>query len=419
MTQTNYNKKYKDRDPAETVKIIKDFFNSYNFEVKEERITDFFNATNCWSSTIGLYYKDRKILEQRGKGTTKDFCLASGYAELYERFANRLKVYSDFRLVKLLQEASKNKHDYYLSDTEIPLDCSLHLDNFLESHYHSKQLGDLLINFDTANKPVAVKYTSLTAESDAYFNPILLTNAIGSNGLAAGNTLQEALVQGIAELLERYSICLLDEELPQELHKINSSIINDDVIQSLLRVFDQNNYKVTIIDLSYTYNIPVILTIIYSSSNKKIFYSFGAHPIPEVAIERCLTEVFQDVLTKDSLEDDLRTKEELKNKQVSLFDVTQTHNCPCNILPETLFLYAVEETKFGNAFLKCSDYTNTELLNYCVNLFKTNGWNLYYLDNSICTKMSAVQIYCPEFCQVFIPTCECTDVPATEQALNY
>ena len=37
-----------------------------------------------------------------------------------------------------------------------------------------------------------------------YLNPHIINKIIGSDGLAAGNTLEEAIVQGLSEIYEHY-----------------------------------------------------------------------------------------------------------------------------------------------------------------------------------------------------------------------
>ena len=77
--------KYKDRTPEETISIIKQFFNNRGFTIRESYRP---SNINTHSFGIELYYKDYYITSSNGKGMTKEFALASGMGELYERFHN-------------------------------------------------------------------------------------------------------------------------------------------------------------------------------------------------------------------------------------------------------------------------------------------------------------------------------------------
>ena len=73
--------------PEETVEIIKKFFTKKGFKVT---ITDFNQSEiGTWYCRISIYLHGNLVLGANGKGTSKEYALASGFAELYERFSNR------------------------------------------------------------------------------------------------------------------------------------------------------------------------------------------------------------------------------------------------------------------------------------------------------------------------------------------
>lgn len=84
-----YTNSYKDRAPIETYQIIKQYFDSLEFNVIDEVWQ---TVAGTWSSRHLLLDKTQnQIVSSNGKGMTKEFCLASGYAELYERFCLKAK----------------------------------------------------------------------------------------------------------------------------------------------------------------------------------------------------------------------------------------------------------------------------------------------------------------------------------------
>ena len=99
----SYFDKFKDRSPVQTVKIIRDFFSNKQFLIKEEAVLQSLES-QTWYAHLELYYNDKFILSSNGKGITRDYCLASGYGELYERFCNGIfYLYNPFVCNKLIQ----------------------------------------------------------------------------------------------------------------------------------------------------------------------------------------------------------------------------------------------------------------------------------------------------------------------------
>ena len=80
--------RYKETSPENTVKRIKEILKKNNIEVEE-------NWTK--KSSVGTYSLRVCIkgtnLGQNGKGMTKEFALASGYAEFLERYQNGMLVF--------------------------------------------------------------------------------------------------------------------------------------------------------------------------------------------------------------------------------------------------------------------------------------------------------------------------------------
>ena len=114
--ETTFNKKYKDRDPMETVSIIHSFFVYKGFNIQVERLAE----TECgtWGCVVILFANDQFIFSQNGKGATREFALASGYAELFERFCNKLGIYNNPILGKAYTDLNYEANGYYLCKGE-------------------------------------------------------------------------------------------------------------------------------------------------------------------------------------------------------------------------------------------------------------------------------------------------------------
>ena len=115
----------------------------------------------------------------------------------------------------------------------------------------------------------------------------------GSNGMAAGNTMEEALVQGLSELLEREVNGMVLEgravpaEIPDEAVSAFSFFPRIRELRALGR------YRVRLLDFSLGRGWPVAGLCITDLEKGTFGLRFGAHPSFPVALERTLTEAFQ------------------------------------------------------------------------------------------------------------------------------
>ena len=206
---TNISNKYKDRSPKETVKIIQDFFNNLGLNIKERDI--FMSECGTWSCKICLFTDNEQILVSNGKGAEKDFALASGYAELFERFCNKNRLFMQPIVMSLTTELNKNSKGYYLHPEEKKI-------SFEDFKIKSPALYNLYLRFFGNDENIRLFFSIYIQENiigvpmKNCFNDQIIYEDIrlwqkmfGSSALSAGNTLEEAMVQGISELFEHYA----------------------------------------------------------------------------------------------------------------------------------------------------------------------------------------------------------------------
>jgi oxazoline/thiazoline synthase len=118
--------------------------------------------------------------------------------------------------------------------------------------------------------------------------------AADSNGCAAGNTLEEAIVQGFLELVERdaYAIWWYNRlERPElDLGRFDDSYVRD--LQSQLA---QNGRRLWVLDVTSDLGIPTFVAITHWMQNGKenIEFGSGAHFDARIALLRALTELNQ------------------------------------------------------------------------------------------------------------------------------
>lgn len=117
-----------------------------------------------------------------------------------------------------------------------------------------------------------------------------------SNGCAAGGTLEEAILQGLLELIERDAVAIWwYNRLIRPGVDIASS--RDTYGRDLSLYYKQINRNLRVIDVTNDIGIPTFAAISgrIDKSEEDIIYGFGCHLDPEVALSRALTEINQSL----------------------------------------------------------------------------------------------------------------------------
>lgn len=234
-----------------------------------------------------------------GKGATKIAALCSALGEYIERLSTNY-FYSDFYLG---EEISKDDFVHYPDEKWFqsgPQDSIPEglMDEYLFNHYSAD--GELKFShlFDTnsGNKDRGVCAVPFVRQSDlktVYIPVNLIANLFVSNGMSAGNTINEARVQALSEIFERAvkneiisnEICLPD--VPKEVLARYPRIVEG------INKLEEQGFPVFVKDASLGGRYPVMNVTLMNPRNGGVFASFGSHPNFEVALERSLTELLQ------------------------------------------------------------------------------------------------------------------------------
>lgn len=236
------------------------------------------------------------LLTTNGKGISPILAKASGLAELYERFCyynytTTLPFYVYKDIIKQqhnintisVQELLNDEHIKYLLKTLL-LDFNIdNIKKYIQMIY-GNNINIYGNQFQNLNNVNDIKYKNIQ----------LLSWCTGSNGVSTGNTLEEALVQGCSELYEREIMELFFHNKINEFYKINIQSLNP-LIQNYIIKLKEKNIDIDIYDCSYILNTPVVMLSAFIKTNNQFYYKFGAHPIFDIALERCFTELYQGV----------------------------------------------------------------------------------------------------------------------------
>lgn len=388
---TNINKKYKDRNPIETIQIIKNFFQTKNYKIKVKEFSH--TKYNVYWCGIYLYLNDIVILKSAGKGTSPLYSLASGYAEMYERFCNQVQYYINPFIFQ--NNFELYNYDDFINIEELLKDKTTQ--DFYSAYFNNnlKNFNDFLnmmINYN--NKIPGQYYINLISNEKKLFNPTLINRFVSTTGLAAGNTLEEALIQGMSEWFERYITYLVITNPASNYYSINKKLLPR-YLQNIINNIEKNNQKIYIIDYSYTFNLPVCGILLIDLNNYKYQYTFGSAPSANIAIERCLTELFQGINNNwqewNTIQQPFKSLN-LKNEQTiqkMLKGTVSRNSCPFE------FTNFIEKNTYNyNIFLKDINISNINLLQHYKNIISQQQIELYYKDISICDKIFTIRVYC-------------------------
>jgi oxazoline/thiazoline synthase len=115
-----------------------------------------------------------------------------------------------------------------------------------------------------------------------------------SNGCAAGNTLEEAVVQGFLELVERdaYAIWWYNRVQRPE---VDLSQFDDSYIRDVRTQFAETGRRLWVLDVTSDLGVPTYVAITHWMQNgqENIEFGSGAHFDPRIAALRALTELNQ------------------------------------------------------------------------------------------------------------------------------
>src|SRR5690606_15867221 len=132
------------------------------------------------------------------------------------------------------------------------------------------------------------------SDQETIYIPVkLIGNIFVSNGMSAGNTIEEARVQALSEILERaVKNKIISEELT--LPTVPNEVLEQfPTILEGIKKLEAQGFPILVKDASLEGKFPVMCVTLMNPKTGGVFASFGAHPKFEVALERSLTELLQ------------------------------------------------------------------------------------------------------------------------------
>lgn len=243
------------------------------------------------------------MLSANGRGSSALAARASAYGEFMERLATHY-FWSHYYLGETRAgRASARPFVHYPQERWFGLteDGSWPaglLDPALQALYNpaGEIDGEVLVDLNSGNVErgiCALPYTRL-ADGDVIWFPVnIIDNLYGSNGMAVGNTREEARSHALAEILEQHTrtrviaegLCLPD--VP------DAVLARFPTIQAGIGGLRAAGFGVLVKDASLGGTLPVMNVTLVHPHDQGVLASFGAHPRLEIALERAMTQLLQ------------------------------------------------------------------------------------------------------------------------------
>ncbi|MBM9614018.1 YcaO-like family protein [Desulfobulbus rhabdoformis] len=274
--------------PEETVARFQERLKTTNLDVLKEirRIDNGRLDIPVYFSVCGE--DARRIIgnkKQMGKGSTPEQSRASACMELGERFS-----FFSF----LSDEENFIRGDYATMEAAgypvLPMETLL-------ASVHDTTLAPETLRQLLTGLPLQWTWARKLRDNSEVLVPFSWFYAINEfNGPSAGNTYEEAVMQGISEVVERHVCALITREKIQT-PQIDLQSITDPVAAQLVEKFRSNGIEVYLNDFSLDTGIPTIGALAWDPStfpdSSEIVYTAGTTPDANKALIRALTEVAQ------------------------------------------------------------------------------------------------------------------------------
>lgn len=385
---------FKDAAPLKTVEHIRKILQENGIEVREQWFES--GVPYCYSIRVSVKGTTFGV---NGKGLTPEFTLASGYGELMERLqlgylgSDEVQKDGSFSVNSTQEEAvsvrtllERNRKWYTAMGEGLRL-------------YTGKELTpeQILTQYaDGAGNVAATPYYCVTTGTKEYLPTALRKAVYTANGCAAGNTMEEAIVQAMSEIVERkHQIRLISENItPPDVPE--AVLQRCQAAYSIISYVRSKGFRVIIKDCSLGMRFPVVCACFIQESTGRYHTHFGAYPVFEIALERALTESFQG----RNLEN-IRTYGDFCYDKVEVFTLKNLMNeLTKGSSAKMPGFFAGEPSYAYNEAMGFTGENNQALLRQCTAFFAEQGWDILVRDCS-CLGFPTYQVLIPGYSEVF------------------
>lgn len=335
--------KYREKKPMETIIQIRELLLKLKILPIE----------NKWYICNQIYIVDLVIpysgIHVYGNGTNYYIALADGYMELMKGLQNLLFFNKNNGFIS-------NSHKFSWAPDEVTINIDeKHMEN---SIFRVFNLHNEYTNDKTDSELICLPF------ADMQFGGIchIPSNSLSIHGMCSGNSKDEALVEGICNIMKEYVRVKMEEKQITPPNVPRTYLNKYGFIKKLIyNIRKDTDAQIILKDCSLGEGFPVLGAVLLNRNKHECFFSLGCHPIFEVAAEEALVSL----ISSYTLE---REGTNLINNQI------QT-NCLIN-------LFSKESNYLFKPFPLEEASTTGRLFNYLTNLLKLKKFRLMIRDVS-------------------------------------
>lgn len=286
---------YRVKDPVDT-------YDSNEEKLRTAGITRITEITHLDRVKIPVFSSIRPTAQSggvsvyAGKGATVEQARASAMMEGFERYSAEKQ---DIDQEKISISAyNEIKNDSVLNPRDLLLPKSFENQNIEMQKLEWIEAEEII-----SESPILVP-------ANAVFHPYIPNREIkptamamfkgNTNGLASGNVIEEAVLHGIFEVVERDAWSIF-ELTKRNKKQIDLDTIENDTVRELVEKFTSQGIKIKLMDITADLKIPTIVASADDTVLKDaalLTLGVGTHLNPEIAAIRALSEVAQSRATQ-------------------------------------------------------------------------------------------------------------------------
>jgi YcaO-like protein with predicted kinase domain len=287
---------HQSRSPSETLRVVNDAIAASGLSVLNglEEITDFAGT----SIPVFRVIVDQADSREWGKGLSKEQCQVSATMERIERF-------SAARAPTSLRNKCRIGRRVDLPDRVVDLEAT----GFCNLHYFLypdlSTIGSLSRRWVDAYS-LTHKEPVLLPASRVFlgYRDVEFPDFSDSTGLAANSTIEEAIIQGLAEVIERHVYHCFYLGQDNYAPRIDLESTRSPELKDAIASLESLGFVIIANDHSSGAALPTISSLCFQPEaeclfeDRSAYVHFGTAPDPEVALMRCITETIQSVAVR-------------------------------------------------------------------------------------------------------------------------